>query len=380
MQESVFRLVCELIKNGLRFQYMKRNGKPTKPQALSLEITHDCVAKCIMCNIWKIPPDVPNLPAGDWVRLLSSDLFCELIELDITGGEPFIRKDIVDLLSGICELRKNHLRSLRSIAITTNGLLTEQVLDHTRNVLPKLQERNLDLIMVCAVDAVGETHNRIRNYKNAWFKVNETIKGLIRLRETFPNMIIGLKTTVLPINISELEKVVQYADTMGLFTIISPCIITKGRYLNPDRADDLVFSPKDIKKMITFYHNEMFQWSYHADSVIHYLETGKMKKPCSCGFNYLFIRSNGDLFLCPLINRSFGNIKQISVKELFFSKEATRFRRMIGNSPECQECTEPGLERYALPYEGFTYLSLFMRMGKNKFLQLHHHMGLDKYF
>jgi len=236
------------------------------------------------------------------------------------------------------------------------------------------------LIVVCAMDAVGEIHDKIRNYKDAWSRVNETIEGLIRLRETFPNMIIGLKTTVLPINIGELGKIAHYADSKGLFTIISPCIITKGRYLNPDRADDLVFSRIDIEKMVAFYQDKMFQWSYHANSMVRYLKTGQMKKPCSCGFNYFFIRSNGELFLCPLINNSFGNIKEIPIKELLFSERATRFRRMVGNYPDCQECTEPGLERYALPYEGFTYLSLLMKMGKDKFLQLHHHMGLDKYF
>ena len=105
-----------------------------------------------------------------------------------------------------------------------------------------------------------------------------------------------------------------------------------------------------------------------------------MKKPCSCGFNYFFVRSTGELFLCPLIDLGFGNINERPVKDLFFSEKASQFRRKVGNFPECRRCTEPGLERYALPYEGLTYLTLLLKMGKEKFLQLHRHMGLDKYF
>ena len=234
--------------------------------------------------------------------------------------------------------------------------------------------------MVCAMDAVGNIHDKIRNYKNAWSKVNETIEGLIKLKEKYTNLIIGLKTTILPINIGELENIARYAGSKGLFTIISPCIITKARYLNSDRVNRLVFSKEDIEKMIQFYQSEMFRWSYHTDTLVHYFKTGIMKKPCSCGFNYFFARSNGDLFLCPLINHSIGNINETPVMELYLSEKASRFRRRVGHYPECRECTEPGLERYALPFEGFTYLSIFLRMGKKKFLQLHRHMGLDKYF
>ncbi len=380
MANDATRLAIRLLKNGIRFQYLKNTGKPGRPQALSLEITHECIARCIMCNIWQISRDVPNLPADQWVKLLSSNLFVDLRELDITGGEPFIKKDLPDLFAGICELKKTSLKALKSIAVTTNGLLTEKVLTHTEKILPKLQKKNLELVMVCAMDAVGNIHDKIRNYKNAWSKVNETIEGLIKLKEKYTNLIIGLKTTILPINIDELENIARYAASKGLFTIISPCIITKARYLNSDRVDRLVFSKEDIEKMTRFYQSEMFRWSYHTDTLVHYLKTGMMKKPCSCGFNYFFVRSNGDLFLCPLINHSIGNINETPVTELYLSEKASRFRRRVGHYPECRECTKPGLERYALPFEGFTYLSILLRMGKEKFLQLHRHMGLDKYF
>lgn len=379
MANEATRLATRLLRNGVRFQYLKHAGKPGRPQALSLEITHECIARCIMCNIWKIPREVPNLPADQWIKLLSSDLFGDLRELDITGGEPFIKRDLPDLFAGICELKKTGLKALKSIAVTTNGLLTEQVLTVTEKILPKLQNNNLDLVMVCAMDAVGNIHDKIRNFKNAWKKVDRTIKGLVRLREKHPNLIIGLKTTILPINISELERIAQYAASKGLFTIISPCIITEGRYLNPDRAEDLIFSREDIEKMIQFYSGDQFNWSYHADVLVQYLKTGTMKKPCSCGFNYFFVRSNGEMLLCPLIKESVGNITTTNVSDLFFSDPADEIRKKIGKLPQCHECTEPGLERYSLPFEGFHYLKLLLKLGRTEFIQLHQHMGLDKY-
>ena len=380
MTDSALKLTTRLLINGLRFQYLKRTGRPGRPQAVSLEITHNCVAKCIMCNIWKIPREIQDLSMDHWIHLLSSDLLSDLRELDITGGEPFLRDDLPRLFSGICGLKQKNLKSIQSIAVTSNGFLTGRVLDCLQESLPKLRAKDIDLVMVCAMDAIGEIHEKIRNYPDAWSKVNETIQGLKKLRERFSNLVIGLKTTILPINVHNLNDIALYAETNGLFTIISPCIITDARYLNPDRADHLGFSQEDIREMIKFYESDAFRWSVHGKSVLQFLKEGTTRKPCSCGFNYFFVRSTGRLFLCPLVNISMGNIKENPIGDLLQSKKAFQFRQNIGRFPECLRCTEPGLERYALPYEGFTYLSLLLRKGRQQFFELHRHMGLDKYF
>ncbi len=379
MMNYTLKLFLRLISNGIRFQYLKRTGKPGKPQSVSLEITHECIARCIMCNIWKIPGDVSNLSMPEWIKLLSSELFADIRELDVTGGEPFIRDDLIDLFDGICELKQKNLKRLKSIIVTTNGFLTERVLTTTVEILQALQKRDLDLVVVCSLDAVGKLHNRIRNYKNGWSKVSKTIEGLVPLRDRYPNLIVGLKSTILPLNINELSKIQAYADSKGLFTIISPCIIAEGRYLNPDRAEELSFTPENIEKMIDFFSGNQFRWSFHAESLVEFFETGTIKKPCTCGFNYFFVHSNGEMFLCPLIQESVGNITEKDISDLFFSNKANVIRRQIGRSPQCQVCTEPGLERYSLPYEGFQYLKLFFKMGSNEFFQLHYYLGLDKY-
>ena len=379
MTNSALILALRLLKNGIRFRCQHLAGKPGRPQALSLEVTHNCVAHCVMCNIWKIPADVPNLPVPEWIKLLSSELFADLRELDITGGEPFIRDDLIDLFNGICELRHKKLPALRSIAVSTNGLLTDRVLFFVEKILPALQKRDLDLVAVCAMDAVGELHNRIRNYPDAWSKVSRTLEGLAVLRGRHPNLIVGLKTTILPLNIDELGKISEFADARGLFTIISPCIITEGRYLNQDRAADLSFNPQGVDKMIDYFSSNRFRWNFHADSLVDFFKTGNMKKPCSCGFNYFFVRSNGEMLLCPLIKEGVGNITTTNVSDLFFSDPADEIRKKIGKLPQCHECTEPGLERYSLPYEGLHYLKLLLKLGRAEFVQLHQHLGLDKY-
>lgn len=376
---SLSPLALKLFRNGIRYRYLRATGNPAKPHAVSIEITQQCIARCIMCNIWQ-SRGVVDLPIEDWTGFLSAPYFSELRELDVTGGEPFLRKDLLELIDGLSHLKDDNLRKMKSLAITTNGFLTDRILEFTEKIVETLGQRGIDLVMVCAMDGVGETHDQIRNFKDAWVKVNTTIQGLRKIRGITKNLVIGLKTTVVPHNVDQLESIARYADENGLFTIISPCIITANRYLNMDRKDDLAFSKNEIAKMVRFYKSGHFQWDFHRSHLVNYLETGVMKKPCSAGFNYFFIRSNGDVYPCPLIKVKLGNIKEAGIEDLFLSKTASSFRKRVGRHPECQTCTEPGLERYALPFEGFTYLSLMMRMGKRDFLKLHNHMGLDKYF
>ena len=51
MNTSASKLALRLLLNGIRFRLQRIAGKAGRPQALSLEVTHDCVARCIMRNI-----------------------------------------------------------------------------------------------------------------------------------------------------------------------------------------------------------------------------------------------------------------------------------------------------------------------------------------
>jgi MoaA/NifB/PqqE/SkfB family radical SAM enzyme len=376
---AVAKLAGRLALNGLRFQYLRRTGHPGKPQALSLEITHHCIAKCIMCNIWKIPRDIADLSVDQWLRLLASPLFSNLRELDITGGEPYLVKDLPDFFAGIRELKHRNLKALRSVAITTNGILTRRVLEYTEVILQSLKGCNLELVVACAVDAAGPLHDRIRRVDAAWPKVNATLQGLTKIRSKFPNLILGIKTTILPANVDALDNIADYAAANDLFTIMSPRIITQGRYLNLEKAADMAFSEQQIQKMIRFYQKGRSFWRFHNEQMIRFLQTGTVKKTCTCGFNYFFIRYDGTLLLCPLVDIPIGNVTKSRLEDLLSSPKARRIRRQIGRFPDCSRCTEPGLERFSLPFEGWTYLKVLREMKSEAFLGMHHHMGLDKY-
>lgn len=373
-------LPIRLGARAIRFRYLQATGKPARPEALSIEVTRRCIARCVMCNIWQEPHDLPELSVAQWLEVLGSSALSELRELDITGGEPFLRDDLIQLLLGIGRLKAEHLLQLRSIAITTNGFLPQKILAVMTSVIAHLEQAGISLVIACGLDAVGEVHDRIRSVKGGWARLHATIEGLKGLRELHPNLVIGVKTTVTRHNIDELEQVCQYADEHGLFTIISPYILTANRYANLGLEDKLALSAAEREKLKRFYQSPRFRWSYYRTELLRFLETGRMEKPCSAGFNYFFIRSTGDLFSCPIIAALLGKVTQTPLEQLISSTAAVRFRQGVTDFPECATCTEPGLERYALPFEGSHYLRLYFTMDRQEFRTLHDHLGLEKYF
>ena len=365
------RILLHLAARGFRYRFLKATGYPAKPESLSIEVTQRCIARCVMCNIWQMPHTNPELTAEDWLKFLESPILSELKELDITGGEPFLRNDIVELLQGIGRLKSTHLKKLCSVAITTNGFLTDKVLKDVSAVIAPLEQVGVAMVFACGFDAVGQIHDRIRNFPGGWERLNATLQGLKTLREKHPSLVLGLKTTVTRYNIDELDKVCRYADYHGFFAIISPYILTSNRYDNVDKKDTLVFSKEDSQKLKQFYRSPRFQWNYYRNELLSYFDTGRMRKPCSAGFNYFLIRSTGELYSCPIINDPLGNIQDAPVHQLISSAGAFHFRKNILKFPECASCTEPGLERYALPFEGFSYLRQFLKLGRKEFTSLH---------
>ena len=373
------RLLGKLVGNALRYRYLHLTGRPISLESISLEVTHRCICRCRMCNIWQISDAVKDLPLSVWTDLLSSPELHALRELDITGGEPFLRDDLRDLLKWVSHSKPEKFPQLRTIAITTNGILTDRVLEVTAEIIGPLREQAIDLVLACGLDAVGELHDDIRNLKNAWTKLSSTLAGLTKLRDENSNLILGIKTTLVPDNVSELDKIAEFARNNQLFTIISPRIITANRFGNLELKEDLQFDAEDIEAIKEFYSGPAFEWDGHRLAMLHYLSTGEVIKPCSAGYNTVFVRHTGDVFPCPLIPSSLGNIRAATLKSLLGCPAAYAFRKQICTFAECKTCTEPGLERLAWPFEGLTCLRQLSRLGFRKFDKLSKHMGLDKY-
>jgi MoaA/NifB/PqqE/SkfB family radical SAM enzyme len=338
-----------------------------------------------MCNIWKSArnaPEIKNLELSSQkiISILSNPMFAKLVELDLTGGEPHLRDDLVDVVRGIIKLKKSSLPKLRSIIITSNGLLTGRIISNYKDILNALRDTNIDLVSVTSLDGIGETHDQIRGIGGAFKLVSETISGLVELKQEYPNLIPGIKTTILPQNVDVLDKILNFALSKNLFHIISPVLFTEARFRNMNNKDELVLGPAEHKKVLDFYSHDKLKTSYFYSMSRSFLVNGQKRWSCAAIYNYAFIDFDGKVYPCEIIPEPIGNVKEQDFKDIWNGSEAHYWRKRIGKLECCQTCHEPGAIRYSALTEGLSYFKFLMMLGKNKFVESWHGEGFSKYF
>src|SRR5262245_58348230 len=91
------RYVKEYAQDQLADPYV-RTYLPPKPLDVICEISYLCNLECPTCFRWTSKPDEHELTAEQWkvvLAKLKSWLGC--FNLTFTGGEPFLRKDILEI-------------------------------------------------------------------------------------------------------------------------------------------------------------------------------------------------------------------------------------------------------------------------------------------
>ena len=111
-------------------------------------VTYRCNARCTMCNRYKAPSKPEEEIRLETIRKLPPMYFT-----NITGGEPFIRTDLKDIVR---ELRKKSDR----IVISTNGFFTDRILDLCRE-FP-------DIGIRISIEGLEQTNNEIHGLADGY--------------------------------------------------------------------------------------------------------------------------------------------------------------------------------------------------------------------
>ena len=146
-------------------------AKPPAPINLTLSITNACNSRCQSCDIWTIyPAEKQNLK-----RELSVDEIERIFRsvgkvffFNISGGEPFLRADIDDIVRLGCE----HLKP-KVVHIPTNALMPQRIADKVDEMLEGMKRWNpgTRLAIKPSFDGVGEFHDWVRGIPGNYTKL-----------------------------------------------------------------------------------------------------------------------------------------------------------------------------------------------------------------
>ena len=122
-------------------------------------VTYRCNARCTMCNRYKAPSNPDEEISLETIKKLPKMYFT-----NITGGEPFIREDLEEVVE---ELYKKSDR----IVISTNGFFTDRII--------KLATRFPNIGIRISIEGLEQTNNEIRGLNDGFNKGYSTLKKLV---------------------------------------------------------------------------------------------------------------------------------------------------------------------------------------------------------
>ena len=297
-------------KGKLSEKNMSKDKKVKKLNGTVI-VTYRCNARCNMCNRYKKPSTPDEEISLETIKKLPPMYFT-----NITGGEPFIRTDLKDIVR---ELQKKSDR----IVISTNGFFTDRIVDLCKE-FPNVGIR-------ISIEGLEETNNKIRGLENGFQRGYTTLKKLRQMGMKD----VGFGMTVQDANCKDLVPLYKISDKMGMefataslhnsFYFVEAKNIIKNRPMVAKQFENLVnelLNSNSPKKWFRAYFNH---------GLINYIYGQKRLLPCDMSFDTFFIDPYGDVMPCngTKDKEVMGNLNEQSWNELWNSKEAEKVRKKV---------------------------------------------------
>jgi radical SAM protein with 4Fe4S-binding SPASM domain len=276
-----------------------------------------------MCDVWRRPAS-EELEPCEYRKLPNS-----LVYINVSGGEPFLRKDLVEIVEAL-----RYACPKAEICISTNGILTDRIQDQMLRII----EIDPSVRIMISVDGVGDVHDNIRGVKGAF---DAAIASLTSLKEMGVKKL-GVASIAANCNLGKIGSVMQLAKKMKIdftfngvpnrsdLTLLSERYTFNDLDLLKDQIDDIVdaflrsFVPRNWVR------------AYVNSGTFDYVLSGKRRIPCFAGTDFFFMAPNGDIYPDMVLGYKLGNIKKQSFEQIWMSERAEAFRRKINDVSNCE--------------------------------------------
>jgi Fe-coproporphyrin III synthase len=170
------------------------------PRSVDIEITSRCNLRCRYCYYFdNTEVEYKDLPTHEWLQFFDELGRCAVMDVTLQGGEPFIRKDLPQLLEGIV---RNRMR----FAVLSNGTLIDDA------IAAFLAETGRCDSVQVSVDGSGPaTHDACRGTGS----FEKAIRGIRTLqRHTVP---VAVRVTIHHHNVHDLDAIAHLLlEDLGL--------------------------------------------------------------------------------------------------------------------------------------------------------------------
>lgn len=324
---------------------------PNKKLNGTVIVTYRCNARCNMCSRFKRPSKPEEEISLETIKKLPKMYFT-----NITGGEPFIREDLKDIVR---ELYKKSDR----IVISTNGFFTDRIIDLCKE-FPNVGIR-------ISIEGLEETNNKIRGLDDGFNKGYSTLKKLVEMKH--PD--VGFGMTVQDANAKDLVPLYKLSDELNMEFATASLHNSFYFVENKNIIHDRLMVAGEFEKLINelLNSNQPKKWfrAYFNHGLINYIFGQKRLLPCDMAFDTFFIDPYGDVMPCNGTKEKevMGNLNEQTWDELWNSEQAEKVRNKVRHCD--RQCwmigsVSPAMHKYIWKPTWWVIRHKFFRFFKKK--------------
>ena len=324
------------------------------PLCLTFFVTSACNADCLHCLNVGRPTSAGGLLSPAEVDRIASSMK-PLPNLLVSGGEPFLRGDLADLLEPFAR----HCR-VGQITIPTYGSLPDRIESVTRDIARRCSGSKLNLRI--AIDGPPALHDEIRGIEGGFELAMETVARLERLRATNPNLWLEFCVTMSTRNQDAFEATLAEFDRRGISQ--TPYIllcrpptaepnlweVSDSSYNDAHRARErraLTQSSTDSDQPTPFFERIILAYiDATRRRILDLKADSELRWRCSAGALSLVLDETGTVYPCETLWRPVGNLRELDydMQRVLAGDELRQFRRSIRGGCRCTHETNVTLD------------------------------------
>ncbi len=330
---------------GIGYTALKSNfTELERPYKLNFAVTLLCQSRCLTCNIWELKPkgELTIEEVREFARKNTSFRWIEL-----TGGEPFLRRDIVDIARAFYENSKG----LYILTMPTNSLCSKEL------VIGRIKEM-LDigiprLSITVSLDGHRELHDKIRGIPGNYDRAIQMFKSLKELKKAYPQLFFVFGYTMSKLNEGQLDRTYEEVrkdipDLRYKDFHINVGQISGNYYHNENSPDIRPDGQKVAAEVQQFIRKREFDVGIipsiegaFLKNLVYYAKTGNPPMRSRSMEASLFLDSFGNVYPSIMWNRKIANLRDIGydLGAIWNGKDAEEVRLQIKSGSEPKQWT-----------------------------------------
>lgn len=258
-------------------------GVVGKPVLVHFEVTLRCNAKCGFCDYWKTDPKSRESELKSFV---DAARFFNPMMITYTGGEPTLRRDLEDIVSGVDKAVSVQYSTL----ITHGGMLTAERAKSLWDA--GIHQFNISL------DYLDERHDIARGIPGLVAKIFDTIP---RMR-TLGVDSVRFNTVIRNSNLDQLMPIVRTAQELGVGVNFSSYTDSKNGnrdgLIGDSNISDLEAVTAELLAFKRKNRGVITNSDYYLEQIPRYVR-GEVTEPCQSGIRTIHVDPKGHVKRCP---------------------------------------------------------------------------------